>query len=511
MKFGKIVLDEVHETARAWCWRDDWYVLYDSSYSLLSKFALLNSVLAREIVDIVVSRRSRKRSAMVSNPDMDLRDGKIVDFDVLKALFRLPEQSLRDAFLLDYIPNSLPRSSPTLRWCSHCLARGYHMPLFQMNLTRVCPIHEIALCDACPECHRSISYRLRSDVFHDPFRCPHCKFDLAPLLRNARPGIMQLRQHDKTRLSLMRRFYSTEDQAICRVHELADQYKQSGMSELALSKPHSHELDSRYAGFISQVLRDLGVSSDTKQQTFALESIDCHRCNSGRNILLDDDDPYAPQETPTLNAGGRPRSVRHGDNGTFGELSVLYKAIRRHLWRHEIFPHRYCVSRAAGHLWWNVEGERMSVFCPDALAFMRWRMMWEGCGTPRYLLSAPQHDAFGILGWLLARPCPCPPHWSNPTKQWVIKQIFAGTCLKSYRDLKMHAGDEFKQGETLWSRNREAVQCECLWAVAGGDSIESPATVYLQYGKATKPDPINLADLSLHRMRLKEQLNLIMR
>ena len=67
------------------------------------------------------------------------------------------------------------------------------------------------------------------------------------------------------------------------------------------------------------------------------------------------------------------------------EAQVIYRTLLRWLHRHVVHDHRGCVAAAQKHLWWDTEGETTQAFCPVAMAFLRWRMQWEGCRIPSSL------------------------------------------------------------------------------------------------------------------------------
>jgi hypothetical protein len=125
-----------------------------------------------------------------------------------------------------------------------------------------------------------------------------------------------------------------------------------------------------------------------------------------------------------------------------------------------------------------MDGERTNAFCPYAMAFIRWRMLWEGCGTPRYLFAPAATDYYGVIGWHLSRPSLAPEHWSTPTKAWVESHIYAATCVVSYNDMLAWAKAKYQTGNFTWERPKSPVNYTCLWAVAGRGCRHRPAEVY---------------------------------
>ena len=111
MKPARIILDPGNSIEMEWCWRDDWVTGFDSAYGLLSKFAKLNAMGARELAHLFIHRGCGQRTAIVRAPKVDLRSGSFFDLTELARVLRLGPEHLRHAFLLDHLTNSRRRSS----------------------------------------------------------------------------------------------------------------------------------------------------------------------------------------------------------------------------------------------------------------------------------------------------------------------------------------------------------------------------------------------------------------
>lgn len=181
---ARIVLDVPFQTEVAWCWRDDWATGFDSAYGLLSKFAKLNALGARELASLFIDRNCGQVTSILRAPKVDLRSGQVFNLLEIAHKLRLPPEQVHNAFILERITNGRRKSSDVLRWCPRCAHSGFHSPLFQMELLATCPAHGQALRAKCPACRRQIPYKLQADVFAAPFCCPYCSTDLAPALRD---------------------------------------------------------------------------------------------------------------------------------------------------------------------------------------------------------------------------------------------------------------------------------------------------------------------------------------
>jgi hypothetical protein len=123
MSPGQILLDTYTTQAEQWCWRTDWHLHGESAWTLFWKFALLNQMTSREVAQLVIRRGADKRATTCAKPNIDLREVRLFDTDVLAAMFRVVPPVIRRAFLLEILPGSALRSRDHLRWCMQCMAR----------------------------------------------------------------------------------------------------------------------------------------------------------------------------------------------------------------------------------------------------------------------------------------------------------------------------------------------------------------------------------------------------
>lgn len=478
MKPARIILDPGNRIEMEWCWRDDWSSGFDSSYSLLMKFALLNQVPAKEIAKVFVSYDCGKRSAICTRPNVDLRDSSVFDRGALERTLRISADQVRAAFLLDLLPTSSLHSSEYLRWCAQCLRQGFHSSLFQIAATAYCPIHQTALIANCQACSAQIPYRLTSTTFAKPFCCPSCKTDMAPSIRIERKAAFIPRLSERKFIEQLTNYFQREEKALPRRTSLKLQ-RQIGRGDLIFSKPDEHGYLSRYVGFMTQVMAMQGHPKPQRQAPLTIERIERTVHGSSRCVLSEDDDEEygLPSSWPCEEPAPLPKPRVPVD---LCSIKQIYRSIRRHLWRRELRKHRSCIVSACRHLWWNVAGEVTSSFCPVADAFIRWRMMWEGCGTPRYLFGKQEGELHGVVGWISARPSPCPLYWSEGTRLWVLDHIFAATCIESFREKLVDGQRNQASGKQSWELHVPVVRYDTYWAVAGADTLNHPAAVYVR-------------------------------
>lgn len=474
MKPARIVLDQPRQIEAGWCWRDDWNTGYDSAYGLLSKFAKLNAMGARELAHLFIDRECGQRTAILRAPKVDLRSGKLFDLGAVAEILRLNSEQVRDAFLLDQLANSRRKSSGILRWCARCANHGFHSTVFQFDLLGVCPVHGQAIRSRCPKCKTHIPYRLQPDVFAEPFCCPSCATDLAPALRNPRTRSLMLRGPDTAWIPNLVKLFTFEDEMIPVRLELNRQRKLLGIGEVVFATADWRRVESEYTGFVKQVLEDLEAEHGCVQRHLQFD----HMSVTVKRL---EDRPGSGKAPIDIESSSL---LKRGWDSRLRASYLVYSSVRRHLWRHVVHEHQNCIAAAGRHLWWHMEGERTPSFCPVAEAFLRWRMYWEACGTPCYLFAPMRKDPFGLAAWMAASAPVCPPGWAWEAEQWVSDHVLGQTCLASFGDLLYIALRDVERGSIEWNGHAISGEHSAYWAVAGRDTPRCPVRIYEQLRKA---------------------------
>lgn len=479
MRPGQIILDTYVPQPRQWCWRRDWHVKWESAWTLLWKFAYLNQIATSDLARLVISRQCGKRSAILAKPQVDLRDSAVFDIAVLASLLRVSQAAVREAFLFDIAPGSVLDSSDCLRWCVTCMRSGFHSPLFQLGPTRSCPIHGHMLVDRCPACSRTIPYKLTKAFSQHPFACPHCGVDMAPTIREDRPKILRLQAHEAALLATPLRFHRVAaDAELINATDARHLFKQVAKFGIAAVRHDEVDVTLSYTGFLTQVLKEAIPGAKVKRFGGRAQPITRHECGCSHLGDFHDDGCRDEAEDTTL---PRTESPAASDSAEcLVRLLDTYKAIRRHLWRHVLKEHQRCIRSAANSLWWNMHGKSTARFCPCAMAFLRWRMFWEGCCAPRYLYVASTKELYGIVGWHLARPETIPSHWSRATRNWVACHVFAASAMDCFGGLMRWSEKAGSKASVHWDQPRSPANYASLWAVSGRDCNDKPAVVYVR-------------------------------
>jgi hypothetical protein len=481
MRSARIILEAPHRIDSAWCWRDDWITGYDSAYGLFAKFARLNAMGARELADLFIDRECGKRSAILRAPKVDLRTSNLFDLSAFRKHLRLDQRAIEHAFVVERLVNRRRRSSDVLRWCSRCARHGFHSAAFQLDLISACPVHGQMLRSRCPRCRHEVPYQLTPEVFETPFCCPTCSHDLAPELREIRPRALTLRAKDAAWIENLVSLFFFEDRMVPVRLALNRKRKHLGLGEFAIAHANWRRLESEYTGFVRQVIDVLEAELPGGQQGLPLGPLTVSAkgpAGAGLRTPSKICRRYRTKEIPIdLKTSAQ---VKRGWDGKLRASYNVYSGVRRYLWRHVVKGHQNCIAKAAAHLWWNMDGETTCAFCPVAEAFIRWRMHWELCGTPRYLFSPMRKDPMGLSVWLASEAPICPGGWTNDAEQWVSDHVFSGHCLGSFRELLEKAMDDDARNKINWDKHAFTGRFTSYWAISGRDTDKSPIRIYEQ-------------------------------
>lgn len=147
-----------------------WLDPYESVVSILWKFIWMNRLAGHEVVERIARHTVDPYAGMQATPED-------IDDKYLARTLRIRRQKVREAIPLQ---SSLRSLSAHLRYCSRCMARGYHSVLHQFGRLSECPIHARPLESSCAHCGQSRAYRIDAQMLDGPFKCPHCRMPYSP-------------------------------------------------------------------------------------------------------------------------------------------------------------------------------------------------------------------------------------------------------------------------------------------------------------------------------------------
>lgn len=175
------------------------------------------------------------------------------------------------------------------------------------------------------------------------------------------------------------------------------------------------------------------------------------------------------------------QDAKAADGVAFQQTCLIYKSIRRHIFRRLIKSHKSCFRLAQRALWWDIDGERIKSFCPSATAFIRWRMHWEGCRIPSNLDSSGRPQThYGIVGWLAGDAPIGSSQWTENFEHWVHTTLFGCHCMGDFNSWLKYSTIQSSKPSTVWRMLDYQQFTKRHWAVCGcGSSIE-PGYLFVQ-------------------------------
>ncbi len=466
---AKIVVDYGGTSEKTWCWRPTWYSGSESVYSLLAKFGALNALSNRELCELFVERNSYEGVKAARGrphfPRVDLRAPHSLRLGRLSNLLKLDAAQLQLAFVNHLFPNAAELSSSFLVWCPLCAQRGYHSPAFQLNFFTTCPLHKIELRRGCSRCGATVPYELHATRSWMLFSFWHCGLDHAKGIREPRSTLaIDDRSSDLLQDHIeMVRFTDRLPTLINACRTLLGR----PYLPLVLSKPDVYRRTAAFKQFVSDVLARVTLDRPWGQQELHMLAPVAYFA-----------DYLQAQES---NAPTKNQKLTQFNDISLARAWLTYRSIRRFLGRHVITGHRHCVSLAMKALWWDLEGERTSAFCPVALAFVRWRMQWEGCRIPSQL-DNHQHQRvpYGLLGWISGE-APVPSSlWTKQYEAWLNGHVLGCACFDSFHGWLLASIDSEKKGQLSW-RLQQHRQFFCRhWAVSGRGTQDEPGLFFVE-------------------------------
>ena len=504
----RIVVVTPQAATPSYCWRTHWQTGYDSAFSLLSKFALLNGLSAGQVGMLFISATCGRKSALVRQLNLDLRDPTVFDLPAIAELCETTAETVASGFVLGRFAASPIESTDVLRYCVECLSRGFHSPLYQLKFIPQCPIHHLPLRQSCQYCGGIIPYRLTTAALKVPFACIHCQKDWAPALRAPCADNIRLNAQESERLQNAIDVASMKSHLFGSTQNLDRHLSLFGIGRAVLAAPSAQRARQDYYDFIDGLVHRIcpELPSSLESPVAITEVVHGHhicrprilprrsRGTSRRRHALDDPDVPARGSTQEADA-----SISFPWDAKLKAIYPTYCALRRRVWRIHVGNHRSCAFSAAVKLWWDVEGEGFITFCPMAMAYLRWRMFWEGVRVPADLIRAPRHPPFGVLAWLCDGAPIGTEQWTPQGEQWLAHRVFAMDCIRNFYEWLTLSMSIPRTSSTRWLRVAVGGYCLTHWAAAGNDSASGPLRIFLDVATHDTRIPIESTSLGAHR------------
>jgi hypothetical protein len=147
---------------------------FESIYSVLGRFALINSLSGQAVLTLLKSKSRTLKGAFV----VGLENLSSVNTIELERCVGASQAQVFEMFLVpSYSLNAL--ICPYFRFCPVCISARKHYAIFQWERLATCPFHSVRLRSACLNCGSSIVYEWAIELFDSPFCCPRCQASLS--------------------------------------------------------------------------------------------------------------------------------------------------------------------------------------------------------------------------------------------------------------------------------------------------------------------------------------------
>lgn len=160
-------------------WKKSWINTFESPWSIFEKISLKNYVKRNEILRSMGNSEVKKiRHNLIGDNRRELFTLSGFDTEILMTDLEYDLIVHNDAVInailkpVQYFKERRETwFSKHLRWCPNCIERGYHSWLHQFVMVIRCPVHEVEILEACPDCQTRIPFLISDIALNEPFTC----------------------------------------------------------------------------------------------------------------------------------------------------------------------------------------------------------------------------------------------------------------------------------------------------------------------------------------------------
>jgi hypothetical protein len=397
---------------------------YQSSYGLLGRVFALNSMHLNFLLDLPIWQKRRYTNLANAAP---------FDIEALADAMGVTPLDMASSFALPTF-RAFPVESRKLRFCERCASFGWHFAPFQIKTLESCPLHHTNLSDQCTVCDGPIPYAMRRWWKVGPFTCPRCLTHFGPYAddvlssRVRAPSILVQARWDQT---------CRGDRSALVGNEPISSWQSEGWHTVTVGGMQLLRGKHNAEKFMAQCL-----AIEKKGRTpFLRSTVTSTRLS--QSSLVDLRRSLALRGKSTL-----PVRTDHVD--TVDNLQRCYRAIRKHIAK-LIRAHLGCAIDLMRSVDRPAFGMSRISACAYSEAYVRWRMRWEGIGTPMHLLRRPLHGLLGITIWRAMQAPVAHDAWPVDAEEWLCENVFSRVCLSSFREELEHATAHFGSA-SAWTK-----------------------------------------------------------
>ncbi|HZW23992.1 MAG TPA: hypothetical protein VFF26_00780 [Gallionella sp.] len=488
----------INAKSNGYTWDESWGLPYESLWSLLHKFSLLNHISLAECKRILKPDDAHGEFITELGGKLSVNKlGSILGIEGglgQNLVHKIVHQSDRSWLV-----------SPQLRSCQECLRYGYHSVFHQILSIKKCPVHQTELTIiSCDFCGRSDRYDSFSRLGNSPYTCPHC-------------GRAHWHPYDDTSGLSLRKLLALTGEQKGKLDALHDWFVAS-----AKIAPYGASLK-RWEGMAGST--SIGLRAQRKSiyelrgheipifrgqitGLYPPVSVSCSlRNNTSRSIVQ-----YGAPGHRSQLRGFECHEPRFSDIGILcleldkaqdfqTSLRQVYKSIRRNIAKVFLnMAHRRCANSIERALWWEPTANSNTRICPWAFAYLFWRRNWE----IRMRTNSPNKYA----------------NWKNflfvnisdgdPVQnEWTTLRIFALECYWTFQECVLLARGMHRQQNFSWDPELIRGRLIPYWHINNLESSEPPS-IYWWCRQPIHSKAFRLhGSLKHHRKDVAEQVKTI--
>lgn len=320
---------------------------FESAWSLFIKIMALNYLspcLLHGIISV---------DGDVYHHGLDFRRSHWVDFRKLELMLGVSENRLRGCFLDQLFPTEYSTGVATqgIKICMECLAKGYHSVFFELPFIDRCPWHDRALEPPCQNCYATVSYL---GLRKPRLGCKQIQEGRA--IVDVGSGCGHIKFNSDSIHKLNQLFVSDEKEVVKHCMQLFR------WAENALSRPEFTEKLLSPVSYAQPVLLSKSLSAAEQIAGSCPWKSGIDRTSVG----------WVQWQQPVF-----AHSQIWPVNECSGQYFQCYRAIRRHLFRRHVRPHRNCLVKMlklSDEEFQELDSDRV---CPVILAYFAWRAFIE--------------------------------------------------------------------------------------------------------------------------------------
>jgi hypothetical protein len=403
--------------SKSYCWRKDLVSSYESLWSLLNKFALLNFTGAKEIREIIAKDQGKDIYTFWRwNNRADLRYLNGIDIPKLANIFNTSEKEIKAGAVTTFLKQDEIQSliSNVLRFCSKCLKAGFHSTFYQLLFFKNCPFHEERFTTKCPKCKKELPFRLDRSTFEKPYGCPQCRTVFCKKLLKIGCHLPLVKGREE-KLELINNWL------IERVSSQTLELSVKTNNKIASAREKAQETISNLISYWMEIIKP----SDE------LREILVKNLNNPSNISF-----YVKT---SFNLSKEDTNLNELFNQDWEiELYCIFKSISRYFKKTQLQNHVKCIKNCGQNLWWDkLAISETGNICESANAYILWRMYYENLAHPTNIFEKSKgwNPRYGFIKKQKI-------NWSPPNydySKWLLKRIFALECFWLFYECKLLA------------------------------------------------------------------------